>query len=70
MAEKLINIAGKLHAATTDGIVADSEQINYGSNTVKQALDDMNNKINDIEIGEGGGDFQTITTEEIDFLFQ
>lgn len=64
MAEKLINIAGKLHAATTDGIVADSEQINYGSNTVKQALDDMNDKI---EAGGGGG---AITTEEIDNLFE
>lgn len=64
MAEKLINIAGKLHAATTDGIVADSEQINYGSNTVKQALEDMNDKI---EAGGGGG---AITTEEIDNLFE
>lgn len=64
MSEKLINIAGKLHAATTDGIVADSEQINYGSNTVKQALDDMNDKI---EAGGGGG---AITTEEIDNLFE
>ena len=64
MAEKLINIAGKLHAVTTDGIVADSEQINYGSNTVKQALDDMNDKI---EAGGGGG---AITTEEIDNLFE
>lgn len=64
MAEKLINIAGKLHAATTDGIVADSEQINYGSNTVKQALDDMNDKI------EAGGGGWAITTEEIDNLFE
>lgn len=67
MAEKLINIAGKLHAATTDGIVADSEQINYGSDTVKHTLDDMNTKIENIEAGGGGG---AITTEEIDNLFE
>ena len=58
MAEKLIDIAGKLHAATVEGILADSEQISYGDSNVKTTLDELKS-------GTTGG-LLTLDVESID----
>lgn len=57
MAEKLINIAGKLNSATVEGILAVSEQISYGDSNVKAALD---------ELKSTSGNLQTLDVESID----
>lgn len=65
---KTISISGQLEAVTTEGILADSQQIKYKESDVKTTIDNLNSRID--EISAGGSGVQEITNEEIDNLFK
>lgn len=66
---KAIDIAGMLNAATTEGIIAKSEQISYNDSDVNETLNILTSKVDGIIAGGGGGELDIVTNDDIDNIF-